>query len=61
MSNQEKWNSIVERIEELGEELQEIFESLDPSTANVDVEEIEMSLYGLRITVQHLSDQDLDE
>jgi hypothetical protein len=61
MSNQEKWNSIVERIEELGEELQEIFESLDPSTANFDVEEIEMSLYGLRMTVQHLSDQDLDE
>jgi tetrahydromethanopterin S-methyltransferase subunit B len=61
MSNQEKWNSIVERIEELGEELQEIFESLDPSTANVHVGEIEMSLYGLRITVQHLSDQDLDE
>jgi hypothetical protein len=61
MSNQEKWNSIVERIEELGEELQEIFESLDSSTTKVDVEEIEMSLYGLRMTVQHLSDQDLDE
>ena len=61
MTNQEKWDSIVERIDELGEELQEIFESLDSSTTKVDVEEIESSLYGLRMTVQHLSDQSVDE
>jgi hypothetical protein len=55
MTNQEKWDEIVSKIEELGEELQELHESLvQPS------DDIEQSLFGLRLSVDELREQELE-
>jgi len=65
MTNQEKWDEIVRKIEELGDELQELVDSI-PS-GEVDPEEIycfptnvEGALLGLRLTIDELSEQELD-
>ena len=55
MTNQEKWDEIVSKIDELGEELQNLCESsLHPS------DEIEGDLFGLRLSIDELSEQELD-
>jgi len=54
MTKKEKWNEIVQKIEELGEELQELVE--DQLEENVDLEN---SLMGLRLTVSDLNDQEI--
>ena len=54
MTNQEKWNKIVEKIEELGEVLQELAE--DQFEEN---EGLENSLFSLRMSVDELREQEL--
>ena len=55
MTNQEKWDELVSKIEELGEELQELHEStVNPS------DDVEQSLFGLRLSVDELREQELD-
>ena len=53
-SKQEKWNEIVLKIEELGDELQELIE--DQLSTN---ENLESALMGLRMSVDHLSEQEV--
>jgi uncharacterized coiled-coil DUF342 family protein len=63
--NQEKWNAIVQQIEELGEELQEIFDHLQLSDSddesNEQIGNIETALMGLRMSVDELSEQEIPE
>ena len=56
MTKQEKWNKIVQKIEELGEELQELVE--DQLEEN---EDLENSLMGLRMSVDDLTDQEIKD
>lgn len=56
MTKQEKWNEIVRKIEELGDELQELVD--EQLSVN---EGIEMALMSLRMSVDELSDQDVEE
>ena len=56
MTKKEKWNEIVQKIEELGEELQELVE--DQLEEN---EDLESSLMGLRMSVDHLTEQEINE
>ena len=56
MTKKEKWNEIVQKIEELGEELQELVE--DQFEENVDLEN---SLMGLRMSVDDLNDQEIKD
>ncbi len=55
MTKQEKWDQLVSKIESLGEELQELFEDSKTSSEN-----IESALYGLRLTVDELSEQEIE-
>ena len=55
MTNQEKWDEIVSKIEELGDELQDLCESSLQSS-----DEVENALFGLRLTIDELSEQELD-
>ena len=57
MTNQEKWDEIVSKIEELGDELQEIIDS-NPSK---NQEALELSLFGLRLSVDELWEQEIEE
>jgi hypothetical protein len=65
MTNQEKWNSIVQKIEELGDELQELVESIEPIEEDETDElysfptDIDNALLGLRISVDELREQEL--
>ena len=54
-TNQEKWDEIVQKISELGEELQELVE--DKIDGN---EFLENSLMGLRMSVDDLSEQEIN-
>ena len=56
MTKQEKWDQLVNQISELGEELQEIFESLPGKN-----EDIESSLLSLRLTVDELTEQVIED
>lgn len=56
MTEQEKWNEIVQKIEELGEELQNLVE--DQLEEN---EDLESSLMGLRMSVDHLNEQEIND
>jgi hypothetical protein len=55
MTNQEKWDEIVNKIEELGWELQEISE-LIPDLGD----DVEMALASLRITVEELRESEIE-
>ena len=57
MTKQEKWNMIVQKIEELGDELQELAE--DQSNENFNLDDLENSLMGLRMSVDDLNCQDI--
>ena len=57
MTKQEKWNMIVQKIEELGDELQELAE--DQSNENFNLDNLENSLMGLRMSVDDLNCQDI--
>ena len=65
MTNQEKWNLLVQKIEELGDELQELVESIEPIEEDQTDElysfpnEIDNALLGLRISVDELREQEL--
>jgi hypothetical protein len=63
--NQEKWDLIVSQIDELGGELQEIFEALHESNSgdmdSDQLESIENSLMSLRLAVDELSEQEIPE
>lgn len=63
MTNQEKWDQIVQRISDLGDELQEIFDSLeqDDPERSERIEDIESALMGLRMSVDHLEEQEIPE
>ena len=67
MTNQEKWDEIVSKIEELGEELQELHESTVVPSDDVEIsvqstlEALrEQALFGLRLSVEELREQELD-
>lgn len=55
MTNQEKWNEIVSKIEELGDELQDLVE-----TSLLVNDEVENALFGLRLSIDELREQELD-
>lgn len=55
-TNQEKWDEIVQRIEELGEELQELVED-----RLEDNEFLDGSLMGLRMTIDELREQEIKD
>ena len=57
MTKQEKWNMIVQKIEELGDELQELAD--DQSNENFNLDDLENSLMGLRMSVDDLNCQDI--
>ena len=62
MTKQEKWNMIVQKIEELGHELQELVEDQlaeDQSNENFNLDDLENSLMGLRMSVDDLNCQDI--
>jgi len=59
MTNQEKWDEILNKIEDLGWELQAIFESIqDENDPEMD-EGIEMELAALGHAVDGLRDQEI--
>ena len=67
MTNQEKWNAIVQKIEELGNELQELVDSVE-STGEDETDEIysfpkeiDSALFGLRLSVDELREQELED
>ncbi len=54
MNNQEKWNELVQKIQDLGDELQELSEGQpDPDG------DLEQCLMGLAMTVDHLNEQEI--
>ena len=59
MTKKEKWNEIVQKIEELGDELQELVE--DQFEENMDLDNLENSLMGLRMSVDDLNDQEIKD
>jgi len=63
MTNQEKWDEIVNKIEELGDELQELVESIQPIEED-ETDEIRSfptsALLGLRLSVNELREQELE-
>ena len=54
MTKQEEWRAILEKIEGLAEDLQELADS------SLNVDEINDALFGLRVTLDELSEQELD-
>jgi|688.fasta_scaffold2206907_2 hypothetical protein len=54
MTKQEQWNEIVQRIDELGDELMELAEDLLEENAD-----LESSLMGLRMSCDHLREQEV--
>lgn len=64
-TNQEKWDEIVQKISELGEELQELVDSIPSETKEGDLyhfpSDVDGSLLGLRLTVDELMDQEIPE
>ncbi len=61
MTNQEKWDEILNKIEDLGWELQAIFESIkDENDLEMD-EGIEMELAALGHAVDGLRDQEIGD
>jgi hypothetical protein len=67
MTNQEKWDLIVQKIEELGDELQELVESIQPIEEDQTDElysfpnDIDNALLGLRISIDELREQELED
>jgi len=59
MKNQEKWDEIILKIEELGYDLDDMVEK-DESGDPVE-EEIASALSGLRMSIDHLREQDIPE
>jgi hypothetical protein len=66
MTRQEKWMDIVNRIEELGNELNELAESaeLDEESESDSIrsfpDSIDDSIFSLRVAIDDLRDQELD-
>jgi hypothetical protein len=64
MTNQEKWDEIVSKIEELGDELQELIDSIPVETKEDDIRAFptdpDSALYGLRLSIDELREQELD-
>ena len=56
MSNQEKWDDLVQQIQDLGDKLLELSES-QPD----DDGEFEMSMSGLNMTIDDLSEKELED
>lgn len=54
---QEKWDEIVRQIDELGEELQSIFDEISPDSETLGA--VENSLMGLRMAVDDLREQEI--
>jgi hypothetical protein len=67
MTNQEKWDLIVQKIEDLGDELQELVESIQPIEEDETDElysfpnNIDNALLGLRMSVDELKEQELED
>jgi hypothetical protein len=55
MSNQEKWDELVQKIQDLGDELLELSEG-QPD----DDGEFEMCMLGLNMTIDDLREKELD-
>ncbi len=67
MTNQEKWDLIVQKIEDLCDELQELGESIQPIEEDETDElysfpnNIDNALLGLRMSVDELKEQELED
>jgi hypothetical protein len=63
MTNQEKWNEIVSKIEELVDELHELIDSIPVETKDGDIRSFpsdpDSALFGLRISIDELREQEL--
>lgn len=57
MTKQEKWDEIVQKIDELGWELQELVEGADGEMS----EDHESALMGLRMSIDDLSEQEVED
>jgi hypothetical protein len=66
MKRQEKWMDIVNRIEELCNELNELAESIEQDEENESdsirsfPDSIDDSIFSLRVAIDDLRDQELD-
>ena len=65
MTNQEKWDEIVSKIDELGDELQELLDSIPVETNDDDIMAFptnpDSALFGLRLGVEELREQEIPE
>ena len=65
MTNQEKWDEIVSKIDELGDELQELLDSIPVETNDDDIRAFptdpDSALFGLRLSVEELREQEIPE
>jgi hypothetical protein len=59
MKRQEKWMDIVNRIEELCNELNELAESIEQDEES-ESDSIDDSIFSLRVAIDDLRDQELD-
>ena len=55
MTNQEKQDEILSKIEDLGDDLQDLFES----SLHTD-DSMEIALFGLRMSIEELKEQEFE-
>jgi hypothetical protein len=64
MTNQEKWDEIVSKIEELRDELQELVDSIPVETKEDDIRAFpidpDSAIFGLGLSIEELREQELD-
>jgi len=58
MTNQEKWNELVNKIEELGDELNDLLDSIPQEINDGDPDSV---LFGLRLSIDELRGQEIPE
>jgi hypothetical protein len=58
MTNQEKWDELVNKIEELGDELNDLLESIPEEINDGDSA---IALFGLRLSIDELREQEIPE
>jgi hypothetical protein len=58
MTNQEKWDELVNKIEELGDELNDLLDSIPEEINDGDSDS---ALFGLRLSIDELREQEIPE
>jgi hypothetical protein len=58
MTNQEKWDELVNKIEELGDELNDLLDSIPQEINDGDPDS---ALFGLRLSIDELRGQEIPE